>query len=144
LRDIVWRRSSQALDGSGCAMAAGGAGRASVKASCAHTRQAAAKKIANAARGNIDWGEINSHATCFASSEFNAAGFASCASFRKSGSRQSHSPDPVTAIKALRFPSESLVCAKTARNTDGELRVRTQGSLTGTGPIRRVLPECEP
>src|SRR5213076_1741039 len=53
LRDIVWRRSSQALDGSGCAMAAGGAGRASVKASCALTRQAAAKKIANAARGNI-------------------------------------------------------------------------------------------
>ena len=53
LRDIVWRRSSHALDGSGCAMAAAGAGRASVKASCALTRQAAAKKIANAARGNI-------------------------------------------------------------------------------------------
>src|SRR6476659_847480 len=63
LRDIVWRRSSHALDGSGCAIAAGGAGRASVQASCALTRQAAAKKIANAARGNIELGEINSHAT---------------------------------------------------------------------------------
>src|SRR5258708_11356506 len=69
LRDIVWRRSSQALDGSGCAMAAGGAGRASVKASCALTRQAAAKKIANAAPGSIGWGEIKSHATSVASCE---------------------------------------------------------------------------
>src|SRR4029453_8887988 len=52
LRDIVWRRSSHALDGSGCAMA-GGAGRPSVKASCALTRQRAERKIANAARVNI-------------------------------------------------------------------------------------------
>ncbi len=47
----------------GAAIAAGGAGRASIKASCALTRQVAAKKIANAARGNIELGEINSHAT---------------------------------------------------------------------------------
>src|SRR6266496_5653253 len=58
LRDIVCRRSSHALDGSGCAMAAAGAGRGSVKASCALTRQAAAKKIANAARGNIEWARL--------------------------------------------------------------------------------------
>ena len=63
LRDFVWRKSSQALDGSGLAIAAGGAGRASVKASCALARQTAARKIANAARGNIELGEINSHAT---------------------------------------------------------------------------------
>src|SRR5258708_38426909 len=54
LRDIVWRRSSHALDGSGCAIAPAGAGKASVKASCALTRQAAARKIANATRGNIE------------------------------------------------------------------------------------------
>src|SRR5204862_1176896 len=54
LRDIVWRRSSHALDGTGFAIAAGGTGRASVKASCALTRQTAANKIANAARGNIE------------------------------------------------------------------------------------------
>src|SRR5213075_928875 len=58
LRDIVWRRSSHALDGSGCAIAAAGAGKASVKASCALTRQTAAKKIANAARGNIEWARL--------------------------------------------------------------------------------------
>src|SRR5881227_3330703 len=58
LRDIVWRRSSHALDGSGCAIAAGGAGRASVKASCALTRQTAAKNIANAERGNIEWARL--------------------------------------------------------------------------------------
>src|SRR5213079_1974670 len=60
LRDIVWRRSSHALDGSGCgcAIAAAGAGKASVKASCALTRQTAAKKIANAARGNIEWAKL--------------------------------------------------------------------------------------
>src|SRR5215475_13111446 len=48
LRDIVWRRSSHALDGRGCASMAGGAGKASVQASCALTRQAAATRIANA------------------------------------------------------------------------------------------------
>src|SRR5215208_4670010 len=63
LRDIVWRRSSHALDGSGCAIKAGGAGRASVKASCELTRQTAARNIANAARVNIELGEINSHST---------------------------------------------------------------------------------
>src|SRR5262245_37748880 len=54
LRDVVWRRSSHALDGSGagCASMGGGAGRPSVKASCALTRQAAAIRIANA-RDNI-------------------------------------------------------------------------------------------
>src|SRR5882757_8560955 len=54
LRDVVWRKSSHALEGRGCASMAGGAGRASVQASCALTRQTVAKKIANAARGNIE------------------------------------------------------------------------------------------
>src|SRR5918996_2148045 len=54
LRDIVWRKSSQALDGSGSAIMTGGAGRASGKASCALARQAAAIRIANA-RYNIKW-----------------------------------------------------------------------------------------
>src|SRR5437667_2324177 len=58
LRDIVWRRSSHALDGSGCAIAAGGAGRASVKASCALARQTATRNIANATRGNIEWARL--------------------------------------------------------------------------------------
>src|SRR5215469_7720730 len=73
-RDVVWRRSSHALDGRGAGPASigGGAGRPSVKASCALTRQAAAIRIANA-RDNINSAEINSHPTCFASSEFNGA-----------------------------------------------------------------------
>src|SRR5439155_21858753 len=49
----VWRRSSQALSGIGWAVASGGAGGGSVNASCAHTRHTAARKIANAARTNI-------------------------------------------------------------------------------------------
>src|SRR5262249_21678315 len=53
LRGIVLRRSSHALVWSGCAIASAGAARASVTASCALTRHTAAKKIANAARGNI-------------------------------------------------------------------------------------------
>src|SRR6266571_340763 len=71
LRDVVWRRSSHALDGMGwgSAIIGGGAGRPSVKASCALTRQAAAIRIANA-RDNINSAEINSHPTCFASSDF--------------------------------------------------------------------------
>src|SRR5215216_404863 len=83
LRDIVWRRSSHALDGSGCAIAAAGAGKASVKASCALTRQAAAKKIANAARGNIDCARLIHTLTALQALSFNAAGLANCASFRK-------------------------------------------------------------
>ena len=58
LRDLVWRKSSQALDGSGLAIEAGGAGRASGKASCALTRQTVAKRIANAARGNIEGAKL--------------------------------------------------------------------------------------
>src|SRR5437762_6837023 len=59
LRDVVWRRSSYALDGIGwgSAIIGGGAGRPSVKASCALTRQAAAIRIANA-RDNINSAEI--------------------------------------------------------------------------------------
>src|SRR4030095_1131498 len=53
LRDIVWRKSSHALDGRGCAIATE-AGRGAGKASCALTRQTAARNIANAARGNIE------------------------------------------------------------------------------------------
>src|SRR5262249_48750777 len=55
LRDVVCRRSSHALDGKGwgCASRGGGVGRSSGKATCALTRQTAAKKIANAARVNI-------------------------------------------------------------------------------------------
>src|SRR5882672_9847404 len=58
LRDIAWRRSSQALDGTGCAIASAGAGKASVSASCAETRQTIARKIANAARANIDCARV--------------------------------------------------------------------------------------
>src|SRR5947199_9821684 len=58
LRDIVCRRSNQALDGTGCAIASAVAGRASVSASCADTRQTTAKKIANAARANIDCARV--------------------------------------------------------------------------------------
>src|ERR1700758_423899 len=58
LRDIVWRRSSHALDGGDCAVASAGAGRASVTASCAFRRQTAAKKIANAGRGSIKWARL--------------------------------------------------------------------------------------
>src|SRR5215831_4191474 len=58
LRDMVWRRSSQALDGTGCAITSAGEGRTSVKASCADTRHTAAKKIANAARSNIEWARL--------------------------------------------------------------------------------------
>src|SRR4030095_14146563 len=56
LRDVVWRKSSHALEGRGWGSAsmAGGAGRASVQASCALTWQTVAKKIANAARVNIE------------------------------------------------------------------------------------------
>src|SRR2546423_1518625 len=53
-RAAFWRRSSHALSGKGCAMNSAGEGRASLKASCAHTRQTAAKKIAKTAR-NIIW-----------------------------------------------------------------------------------------
>src|SRR5215510_13008733 len=66
LRDVVWRRSSHALDGrgslivgasseivGGAAIMGGGVGRSSGKATCALTRQTVAKKIANAARDNI-------------------------------------------------------------------------------------------
>src|SRR3954447_5428558 len=58
LRDMVWRRSSQALDGSGCAIIRGGAGKASVNASWALTRHSVAKKIANAVRGNIEGAKV--------------------------------------------------------------------------------------
>src|SRR5262245_32426582 len=68
LRDVVWRKSSHALDGRGSATVGGGsasmgggaaimrgvAGRASHKASCALTRQTATRNIANATRGNIE------------------------------------------------------------------------------------------
>src|SRR5262245_46962583 len=67
LRDVVWRKSSHALDGrgsatvgggsasmgGGAAIIRGGAGRASHQASLAITLQTADKKIANVARGNI-------------------------------------------------------------------------------------------
>src|SRR5215470_19888900 len=65
LRDIVCRRSSHALEGTGsvivgtsavvggAAIIGGGVGRSSGNAICALTRQTAAKKIANAVRVNI-------------------------------------------------------------------------------------------
>src|SRR5882724_138821 len=52
-RDAFWRRSSQALSGRDCAVISAGEGRASLKASCALTRQIAAKEIARATRTNI-------------------------------------------------------------------------------------------
>src|ERR1700746_3412349 len=52
-RVAFWRRSSQALSGKGCPFISAGEGRASLKASCAYTRQTAAKKIAKTARVGI-------------------------------------------------------------------------------------------
>src|SRR5262249_20462430 len=60
-RDVFWRRSSQALSGAGCALISAGGGRASLKASCAHTRQTAAKKIARATRTNIKLARLFAH-----------------------------------------------------------------------------------
>src|SRR5437867_7816710 len=72
LRGAVWRRSSQALSGIGCTSISdisAGEGRASLKASCAHTRETAAKKIARATRANIGLARLFAHRV-FASVQF--------------------------------------------------------------------------
>src|SRR4029077_4519364 len=56
-----WRRSSQALSGVCCCVASVGAGRASVNASCAYTRQIAANNIAKTARTNIERARLFDH-----------------------------------------------------------------------------------
>src|ERR1044071_53096 len=58
LRGAVWRRSSQALSGTGCPIISAGEGRASLNASCAHTRETAAKKIAKTTRANIGFARL--------------------------------------------------------------------------------------
>src|SRR6266853_629586 len=69
LRGAVWRRSSQALSGTGCAIILVGEGRASLNASCAHTRETAAKKIARTTRTNIGFARLFA-ASHFASFQF--------------------------------------------------------------------------
>src|SRR5438874_7403430 len=73
LRGAVWRKSSQTLSGTGCAIisiTSAGEGRASLKASCAHTRETAAKKIARrTTRTNIGFARL------FADSRFASVQF---------------------------------------------------------------------
>src|SRR6266704_6825646 len=69
LRDAFWRRSSHALSGKGCAFISAGEGRASLKASCAYTRETAAKKIARTTRASIGFARLFAHSH-FASFQF--------------------------------------------------------------------------
>src|SRR5436309_13328807 len=72
LRGAVWRRSSQALSGTGCAITSDisvAEGRPSLKASCAHTRDTAAKKIARTTRTSIGLARLFEHSH-FASFQF--------------------------------------------------------------------------
>src|SRR5882724_1107775 len=60
---MLWRRSSQALSGNGCSAVVGSAaaGRASVNASCAPTRQIAANNIAKTTRTSIERARLFDH-----------------------------------------------------------------------------------